>query len=141
LDPCRCTSSLGARHANRHHNAPECRKTRTESQGGLVLPTSGPANCRLHSTVVLACGADSNDHAKLNAVVYCRCRGEQLQDTFARSLHQSSRIAVCQPAVTTLAYSHRLTRTGLLAGLLHLGLHRGSQLTHVGSPVACGQVS
>jgi len=26
-------------------------------------------------------------------------------------------------------------------GLLHLGLHRGSQLTHVGSPVACGQVS
>jgi len=71
----------------------------------LVLPTSGPANCRLHSTVVLACGADSNDHAKLNAVVYCRCRGEQLQDTFARSLHQSSRIA-SQCANLLLQRSH-----------------------------------
>ena len=74
-------------------------------------------------------------------MVLCRRRGKQLQDTFARFLHQFSRFVVCQPADTVLAYSAQTDTTDLLAGLPHLGLQSRKQFTHLGCPVAFRQVS
>ncbi len=105
----------------------------------MVLPTSGTAICRLHSTVVLLCVAASIGHHELDAMVLCRCRGEQLQNTFTLSLHQFSRFAVCANLLMKRSHTpHRLTRTDLLAGVPHLGLEYGQQLTCLGFPLACG---
>ena len=107
----------------------------------MVLPTSGTATCRVHSTVVLACAAASSDNSGLNAVVLCRCRGEQLQDTFAVSCTDPVALHCANLLTQRSHLPHRLTRSGLLAGLLHLGLGYDNHPTHVGCLVASGQVS